>query len=259
MHDSGDSGAPDPLGLTAGADAIGTAPPLGLSDEAGAAVREEVAHLRDLYQFGIDEVLTKVNILRREFERSHDYSPIEHVRSRLKSVDSIIAKAHRIGCEPTVDDVRAHISDIAGIRITATFVSDLYWVADMLAQQPDLTIVTVKDYVAKPKANGYRSLHLIVQVPVFLSATTEHITVELQIRTMAMDFWASIEHKLFYKYRHDMPPSLAEELSDAARLAATLDERMGTLRDEVRPMPVHLSDEASLSAGQEAEIARIGP
>lgn len=224
----------------------------------GAAVREELAHLRDLYQFGIDEVLTKVDILRREFERSHDYSPIEHVRSRLKSVDSILAKAQRVGCAPTVDSVRANISDIAGIRITGTFVSDLYWVADMLAQQPDLTLVAVKDYVAEPKANGYRSLHLIVQVPVFLSSRTEHITVELQIRTMAMDFWASIEHKLFYKYRHDMPQDLAAELADAARLAATLDERMGTLRDEVRPMPVRLSGDAGSRVGRRARRARTG-
>lgn len=220
-----------------------------LTDLSDPAVREEVAHLRDLYQFGIDEVLTKVDILRREFERSHDYSPIEHVRSRLKSVDSILAKAQRVSCEPTIESVRTNITDIAGIRITATFVSDLYWVADMLAHQPDLTILTVKDYVANPKPNGYRSLHLIVQVPVFLSSTTEHITVELQIRTMAMDFWASIEHKLFYKYRDDMPRELKDELADAAALAASLDERMGTLRDEVRPMPVQLSDDPPITSG----------
>ncbi|MFW2513802.1 GTP pyrophosphokinase [Demequina sp. SO4-13] len=238
MHGEGDPEA-EGSGPGGGDDAPSVAP----------HVREDLARLRDLYQFGIDEVLTKVDILRREFERSHDYSPIEHVRSRLKSVDSMVAKAQRLGCEPTADGVRTAISDIAGIRITATFVSDLYWVADMLAHQPDLTVVTVKDYVAHPKPNGYRSLHLIVRVPVFLSATTEHITVELQIRTMAMDFWASIEHKLFYKYRHDMPQALANELADAARLAATLDERMGTLRDEVRPMPVQLSDDATLSAG----------
>lgn len=210
-------------------------------------LREDIARMRELYQFGIDEVITKVDILRREFEGSHDYSPIEHVRSRLKSVDSILAKAYRLGCDPTVEEVRATLTDIAGIRVTATFVSDLYWVADMLAHQPDLTILTIKDYVAQPKANGYRSLHLIMQVPVFLSSTTEHITVEVQIRTMAMDFWASIEHKLFYKYRNAMPPELAAELADAAKLAASLDGRMGRLRDEVRPMPVQLSQEAALA------------
>lgn len=199
--------------------------------------REQVAKLRELYEFGIAEVLTKVTILRREFERNHDYTPIEHVRQRVKTVDAIVEKVDRIGCEKSVDAVRAHIQDIAGIRITAPFVSDLYWVADMLARQPDLTVRTVKDYVAKPKPNGYRSLHLILEVPVFLSDHTEHVTVELQVRTMAMDFWASIEHKLFYKYRHDMPAHLAAELTNAATLAASLDERMGRLRDEVRPRP----------------------
>lgn len=201
------------------------------------AFHEELARMRTLYEFGIAEVLTKVQILRREFEQGHDYSPIEHVRQRVKSAEGIIAKANRIGCDLTIDDIRKNILDIAGIRITATFVSDIYWVADILARQPDITVRTVKDYVATPKPNGYRSLHLIVEVPVFLSGGTENVPVELQIRTMAMDFWASIEHKLSYKYLYDMPPALAAELTDAAAIAADLDERMGRLRDEVRPLP----------------------
>lgn len=199
--------------------------------------RDHVAKLRELYEFGIAEVLTKVSILRREFERNHDYTPIEHVRQRVKSVDAIVEKVDRVGCDRSIGAVREHIQDIAGIRITAPFVSDLYWVADMLARQPDLTVRHVKDYVAEPKPNGYRSLHLILEVPVFLSDHTENVTVELQIRTMAMDFWASIEHKLNYKYHRDMPAHLAAELTDAAALAADLDERMGRLRDEVRPRP----------------------
>lgn len=199
--------------------------------------REEVSKLRELYEFGIAEVLTKVGILRREFERNHDYTPIEHVRQRVKDVDAILEKVDRTGCERSVKEVRKNIQDIAGIRITAPFVSDLYWVADMLARQPDLTVRQVKDYVAEPKPNGYRSLHLILEVPVFLSDHTEHVTVELQVRTMAMDFWASVEHKLNYKYDRDMPAHLAAELTDAAALAADLDERMGRLRDEVRPRP----------------------
>lgn len=199
--------------------------------------RDRVAKLRELYEFGIAEVITKVSILRREFERNHDYSPIEHVRQRVKSVDAILEKVARVGCENSVDAVRENIQDIAGIRITSPFVSDLYWVADMIARQPDITVRQIKDYVAQPKPNGYRSLHLIVEVPVFLSDHTEQVTVELQVRTMAMDFWASIEHKLNYKYDRDMPAHLAAELTDAAALAADLDERMGRLRDEVRPRP----------------------
>lgn len=197
----------------------------------------EFTRFRMYYQFGIEEVLTKVNILRQEFEQVHDYSPIEHVRSRLKSVESLLEKVVRTGCEPTVPAIRDRVRDIAGIRITCGFVSDVYWIADMLRQQPDLTVLEVKDYIAHPKANGYRSLHLIVQVPVFLSEHTEHVPVELQIRTLAMDFWAGVEHTLSYKYDERLPTHLALELDDAARLAADLDERMERLREEVRPLP----------------------
>lgn len=198
---------------------------------------DEFARVLLYYQFGIDEVSTKVDILRREFERTYDYSPIEHVRARLKSPDSLIQKALRRGTELTVPAIRADIRDIAGIRITCSFVSDVYWIAEMISAQPDLRLLETKDYIAHPKPNGYRSLHLIVEVPVFLSQHTEHVAVELQIRTIAMDFWASMEHKLAYKYSSDMPAELAAEIDDAARVAADLDARMGRLRDEVRPRP----------------------
>ncbi|MGO2822029.1 MAG: GTP pyrophosphokinase [Brachybacterium tyrofermentans] len=200
-------------------------------------VHDELIQLRMHYQFGIDEVQTKVNILRQEFEQIHDYSPIEHVRSRLKSTESLIEKAVRTGGEMTVPAIRARVHDIAGVRITCSFVSDVYWIADMLRRQPDLETLTVKDYIAEPKPNGYRSLHLIVRVPVFLSEHTEYVPVELQLRTIAMDFWASTEHKLSYKYRKNLPGRLRAELDDAARVAADLDERMERMRDEIRPMP----------------------
>ncbi|MGY5766624.1 GTP pyrophosphokinase [Brachybacterium sp. DNPG3] len=199
-------------------------------------VYEEFTALRMHYQFAIDEMTTKVNILRREFEQVHEYSPIEHVRSRLKSVESLVEKALRTGGEMSVQAIRERILDIAGMRITCSFVSDAYWVADMLASQADLEVLKVKDYIAHPKPNGYRSLHLIVRVPVFLSDRTEHVPVELQIRTIAMDFWASTEHKLSYKYDRNLPPHLVGELDDVARLAHALDERMGRLREEIRPM-----------------------
>ena len=129
-------------------------------------VHDEFLKLRMHYQFGIDEVQTKVNILRQEFEQIHEYSPIEHVRTRLKSTESLIEKAVRTGGEMTIPAIRARVMDIAGIRITCSFVSDVYWIADMLRRHQDLEVLTVKDYIASPKANGYRSLHLIVQVPV---------------------------------------------------------------------------------------------
>ncbi|NEC93694.1 GTP pyrophosphokinase family protein, partial [Streptomyces sp. SID12501] len=125
--------------------------------------------------------------------------------------------------------IRERILDIAGIRITCSFVSDAYWVADMLASQPDVEVVRRKDYIAEPKANGYRSLHLIVRIPVFLSDRTEHVPVEVQIRTIAMDFWASVEHKLSYKYHGALPEDLRTELLDAAVTGAELDARMGRL------------------------------
>lgn len=201
-------------------------------------LRDEFQHLRLIYGFGIEEVSTKINILRQEFESANDYSPIEHVRSRMKSPDSLMAKALRQGTELTVPAIRAEIRDIAGIRITCSFVSDVYWIAEMLSMQADLRVLTTKDYIAHPKPNGYRSLHLIVEVPVFLSRTVEHVPVELQIRTIAMDFWASTEHKLHYKYQAALPPELAAEIDDAARVAAELDARMGRLRDQIRPAPV---------------------
>ncbi|ASK64848.1 GTP pyrophosphokinase [Brachybacterium avium] len=198
-------------------------------------VHHELTTLLMHYQFGIDEVRTKVDILRREFELLHEYSPIEHVRTRLKSTESLIEKAVRTGGDMTIPAIRERVMDIAGIRITCSFVSDVYWIADMLSRQKDLEVLTVKDYIAAPKTNGYRSLHLIVQVPVYLSEHTELVPVELQLRTIAMDFWASTEHKLSYKYRKNLPAPLRGELDDAARVAAELDSRMERLRDEIRP------------------------
>lgn len=200
-------------------------------------VAEDLRRFFIYYQFGIQEVSTKIDILRQEFEKMHEYSPIEHVRTRLKTPESLLVKALDRGIPLDVDSIRASILDIAGIRISCSFISDVYWMAEMLSRQPDLEVLKTKDYVANPKPNGYRSLHLIVQVPVFLSRHTEHIPVELQIRTTAMDFWAGMEHKLSYKYAADLPPHLAAEIEDAARVAADLDERMDRLREEIRPIP----------------------
>lgn len=196
-------------------------------------MREEFLRFRMEYDFAIQEVLTKVKILWREFEQVHEYSPIEHVRSRLKTIESLMEKMQRTDCPPEFPTIREQIRDIAGIRITCSFISDVYWIADMLQQQPDLNVLTVKDYIAKPKDNGYRSLHLIVEIPVFLSTGAVNVPVELQIRTIAMDFWASTEHKLSYKYRYELPNNLIAELGEAAVTARELDERMSRLRSEI--------------------------
>ncbi|MEA4944970.1 MAG: GTP pyrophosphokinase family protein [Propionicimonas sp.] len=208
-------------------------------EDAAAEFRELMtgfSRFRLYYQFGIEEISTKINILRQEFENTHSYSPIEHVRTRLKSPESLLTKVVRTGCELSIPAIRERVRDIAGIRITCSFVSDVYWIASMLIKQPDVTLVQTKDYIAHPKPNGYRSLHLIVQVPVFLSDHTELVYVEIQIRTIAMDFWASVEHKLFYKYREELPPSLMAELDEAARIADQLDHRMGRLRDKIQTL-----------------------
>ncbi|MFC7456472.1 GTP pyrophosphokinase family protein [Brachybacterium sp. GCM10030267] len=224
-------------------------------------VHQEFTRLRMHYQFGIDEVETKVNVLRQEFEQIHDYSPIEHVRSRLKSTESLLEKAVRTGGDMTIAAIRERVHDIAGIRITCSFVSDVYWIADMLSRQPDLEVLTVKDYIAEPKPNGYRSLHLLVRVPVFLSEHTEHVPVEMQLRTIAMDFWASTEHKLSYKYRRQLPAHLRAELDDAARVATDLDARMERMRREIRPMPEHGDTDGDADSGRrgdEPEESRDG-
>ena len=196
----------------------------------------DLTHLRLRYKFALDEVTTKISILREEFEQAHDHGPIEHVRTRLKTEQSLRAKVARIGCPPTLADIRAQVRDIAGVRIVCPFASDVYWISDILTRQTDITVLDVEDYIRSPKPNGYRSLHLTVSVPVFLSDRTEHVPVELQIRTIAMDFWASVEHSIYYKYDGVVPTSLREELHQAAEGAAALDQTMGRLRNEIREL-----------------------
>ncbi|GAA3822253.1 GTP pyrophosphokinase [Cellulomonas soli] len=191
------------------------------------------------YKSGIAEVLTKITILRDEFDTVHDTSPIEHVGSRLKSPESLLAKVRRKACPMTLEAIRAQIWDIAGVRVTCSFVSDIYRIRDLLVGQPDLTVLAERDYIAEPKPNGYQSLHLIVTVPVFLSDRVEHVTVEIQIRTIAMDFWASLEHKIYYKYDGAVPQRLLAELKDAALAASRLDATMEQLHDEVRALAAH--------------------
>jgi len=201
------------------------------------ALRQELINFRLEYKFGMEELLTKINILREEFEHSQSHSPIEHVRTRLKSLESVVNKMVRLRCEPTLESIRDNIRDIAGVRVVCGFTADVYWIARMLSEQPDIQVVEVKDYVANPKPNGYKSLHLIVKVPVYLSNGRVDVYVELQIRTIAMDFWASLEHQIYYKFDQEVPESIRSELRDAALTAGQLDEKMARLRDEVHGPP----------------------
>lgn len=201
------------------------------------ALRDETERFMQRYKFGMDEVITKLSILREEFSQAHAYNPIEHISSRLKSVDSVVEKMRRKGVEPTFDAIRETITDIAGVRVTCSFVSDAYRLAELLTAQADVRVLQVKDYIAQPKENGYQSLHLIVEVPVFLSTGEHAVAVEVQIRTIAMDFWASLEHKIYYKYDRRVPGDLLEQLTDAAQTAAELDARMERLHRSVHGVP----------------------
>lgn len=196
-------------------------------------VRDDLGRLLMEAQFGIDEVLTKVSILQREFLHLHRYSPIEHVNSRVKTPESILEKVVRRGLSPTVDSIREHITDLAGVRITCSFIADTYRILELLTAHDDVTVLQVKDYIADPKSNGYKSLHAIIEVPVFLSDGPTPVRVEIQIRTIAMDFWASLEHKIYYKYERRVPAALLNELCEAADTATQLDERMQRLHREI--------------------------
>lgn len=196
-------------------------------------VGSRLASFRQHYKFALDQVLTKIDILREEAESGPQRGPIEHVKHRLKSFDSILAKMNRLGTGPDLDAMAEQIRDIAGIRVTCPYVEDTYRLADTLMGQPDLRVLETKDYISHPKPNGYRSLHLLVSVPVYLAAEALDIPVEIQIRTIAMDFWASVEHEIRYKYAGQVPEEVGQTLLDSAATAWELDRMMTGLHERV--------------------------
>lgn len=185
------------------------------------------------YKFALDEVGTKISILQEEFRLIHEYNPIEHVSKRIKSPASILKKIEKKKVPLRIEDIEASIRDIAGVRITCSFEEDIYRVSEMLQAQRDLEVVEIKDYIKQPKGNGYRSLHLIVKIPIFLSDREKFVPVEIQIRTIAMDFWASLEHKIYYKYNKDIPEHIRNGLREAAEQVNMLDEKMAKLNKEI--------------------------
>ena len=196
-------------------------------------MRDDLQRFLMEYRFGMQEIETKIGILRDEFLLTHDYNPIEHVSSRVKSPDSLVEKVQRKGIEADFDSIRAGITDIAGVRITCSFVADAYRLFHLLTEQDDVRVLHVKDYIAAPKPNGYKSLHAIVAVPVFLSSGRVEVPVEVQFRTIAMDLWASLEHKIYYKYDTKVPSELLDSLKDAADTAEALDAKMEALHREL--------------------------
>lgn len=197
------------------------------------ALQKKLTRFLMMYKFALQEVETKIEILQEEFQLLHEYNPIEHTKSRIKSPESIMKKLYRKGGAASLDDIKRTIQDIAGIRITCSFISDIYRISEMLQSQKDLTILSVKDYIKNPKPNGYKSLHMLVEVPVFMSDREEAVCVEIQIRTIAMDFWASLEHKIFYKYNESVPERLLQDLKTAADTAYELDMKMEQLQQEM--------------------------
>ena len=187
------------------------------------------------YRCAIMEVETKFNVLNEEFSLEYDRNPIETIKTRLKSTESITKKLVRRNFPLTVDSIEANLNDIAGVRVVCSFLEDIYLLADCLLQQDDVKLIQVKDYIKNPKPNGYRSLHLIIEIPIFLKDEKKDMRVEVQLRTIAMDFWASLDHKLSYK--KDIPEEeaklLRQELLECAQISADLDVRMGEIKNRI--------------------------
>ena len=194
-------------------------------DNSSAPYKELMAY----YRCAIMEIETKFKVLNEELSIQYDRNPIETIKSRLKTPESIFDKIARKGCPLTVESIEENITDIAGVRVICSFPSDIYMLADAFEKQDDIHVITRKDYISNPKPNGYRSLHLIVDTPIFLHDRKRYMKVEVQFRTIAMDWWASTEHKI--RYKKDIPESesIKHELADCARIAAELDQRMEQL------------------------------
>ncbi len=189
-----------------------------------------------IYNAALRQIATKMEILNEEFQHVHRYNPIEHIKTRIKSPESIVKKLKRHGYESSIKNMIEYINDIAGIRIICSFTSDIYRIAEMIAEQKDINVVSVKDYITYPKASGYRSYHMLVTVPVYLSDRIVDTKVEIQIRTVAMDFWASLEHKMHYKFEGDAPQHIKQELIECSKLVSDLDNRMLMLNEEILAM-----------------------
>ncbi len=199
-------------------------------------IRENVydwQNIMFLYNSAIREVRTKLDIMRDEFQFIYQYNPIEYIKSRIKTPESIVNKLKRDGYESTMQNMVEHVSDIAGIRVVCSFTSDIYRLAEMIGKQREFKILYIKDYIRHPKESGYRSYHMHIQVPIQTTKGVMPTKVELQIRTIAMDFWASLEHKIYYKFEGDAPDYISEDLQSCARIVAMLDEKMLSLNEAI--------------------------
>lgn len=193
----------------------------------------DMTNLMAYYKCAMMEVETKLNVLNEEFSLTYDRNPISSVKTRLKSVLSISEKLARNDFDITVENIENELYDVAGLRVICSFTDDVYMIANALLKQDDITLIRKKDYIAHPKENGYRSLHLLVNVPIFLANEKRIMKVEIQLRTIAMDMWASLEHQLRYKKDNVFTDEMADELKRCADISAEMDYRMEKLRRQV--------------------------
>lgn len=193
----------------------------------------EVSELMLKYNFALQLLETQFNILIKEFEFKNKYNPVEHMKSRLKTEKSIIDKLNKKGYEVTTKNMISHVHDIIGIRIVCSFLEDVYDIVDIIKNSKQFKIKEEKDYIKNPKSTGYMSYHLIVLVPIYLNETVEHVEAEIQIRTSAMDFWASIDHKVQYKFPSEIPEEVKKEMYNCSLDIRKLDEKMQQLNEFV--------------------------
>lgn len=186
-----------------------------------------------LYNAAIKEVRTKLDIMRDEFQFIYSYNPIEYVKSRIKTAESIVKKLERYGYESTIENMVKYVNDIAGVRVVCSFTSDIYRLAEMIGKQREISVLYVKDYMKHPKQSGYCSFHMMLEVSVQTSKGVIPTKVELQIRTIAMDFWASLEHKIYYKFEGEAPDYISQDLQACAKIVANLDEKMLSLNEAI--------------------------
>ncbi len=186
-----------------------------------------------LYESAIKKFRTKVEILNDEFQQVHQYNPIEYIKTRVKTPESIVKKLKKNGYEVSIPSMIEHCNDIAGVRIVCSFTSDIYQIAEMIGRQTDVTVVSIKDYIKNPKASGYKSYHMLVTIPIYLSDKTVDTKVEIQIRTIGMDFWASLEHKIYYKFEGNAPEYISRDLRECSEIVSMMDTKMLQLNNAI--------------------------
>ena len=197
-------------------------------------VIHDMVKLQQIYEAAIKEISTKLDILDDEFNIKHDHNPIHHMESRIKQAPSITKKLQKKGLKFSIENPIENLNDIAGVRVICYYLEDIYKIAELLTRQDDIVLLEEKDYIKEPKPSGYRSLHLVVKVPVFLAEETKEVPVEVQIRTIGMDFWSSLEHKLKYKNQDLVDEQLRQDLTDCAGTIADIDKKMESIYKSIR-------------------------